>query len=38
MIIIKGYGLYSYGRDIEEIAKEIAILENSCKLLHLMGS
>lgn len=38
MIIIKGYGLYSYGRNIEEIAKEIAILENSCKLLHLMGS
>ncbi len=32
--IIKGYGLYAYDRDISQLAKNIAILENSCKLLY----
>jgi len=33
-MIIKGYGVYAYERDIHQIAKNIAVLENSCKLLH----
>ncbi len=33
MVIIKGYGLYSYNRDLPTLIKKIAILENSCKLL-----
>jgi L-fuculose-phosphate aldolase len=34
VIVIRGYGVYAYGRDIHQIAKSIAVLENSCKLLH----
>ncbi len=33
IMVIKGYGVYTYDRDIHQIAKNIAILENSCKLL-----
>lgn len=33
-IIIRGYGIYTYDRDIFQIAKNIAILENSCRVLH----
>ncbi len=33
-MVIKGYGVISYARDLTQIAKEIAILENSCKILH----
>ena len=33
IIVIKGYGIYTYDRDINQMAKRIAILENSCKLL-----
>lgn len=33
-VIIKGYGLYVYDRDIIQLAKTIALLENSCKLLY----
>lgn len=33
-MIIKGYGVYAYARDVHQIAKNIAVLENSCKLLH----
>ncbi len=36
IIVIKGYGIYIYERDIQQIAKMIAILENSCKILHYM--
>ncbi|NLC28521.1 MAG: hypothetical protein GX780_07085 [Campylobacteraceae bacterium] len=35
IMTIKGYGVYAYGRDIYQIAKHIAVLENSCKLLYL---
>ncbi len=35
VIVIKGYGIYSYHRDLRELVKYLAILENSCKLLHL---
>jgi L-fuculose-phosphate aldolase len=34
IMVIKGYGVYAYGRDIHEIAKNIALLDNSCRLLH----
>lgn len=34
VIVIKGYGLYVYDRDITQLAKTIALLENSCRLLY----
>lgn len=34
IMVIRGYGIYAYDRDMHQIAKSIAILENSCKLLH----
>ncbi|MBR8462700.1 class II aldolase and adducin N-terminal domain-containing protein [Campylobacter sp. faydin G-24] len=37
IIIIKGYGIYAFARTSQQLAKEIAILENSCKLLHLVN-
>jgi len=35
IILIKGFGLIAYDRDITEMAKKISILENSCRLLVL---
>ncbi len=35
IMIIKGYGVYSYNRDIHEMANKLAILEKSCRLLML---
>lgn len=35
ILIIKGYGIYAYERNILELARTIALLENSCKLLQL---
>jgi L-fuculose-phosphate aldolase len=35
IMIIKGYGVYTFDRDIYKMAKKVAILENSCKLLYL---
>jgi L-fuculose-phosphate aldolase len=35
LLLVKGYGLISYDRDITEMAKKIAILENSCRILVL---
>jgi len=34
IMIIKGYGVYAYSRDLNDLVKKIAILENSVKLLH----
>ena len=34
-MIIRGYGVYSYNRDLHEMAKQIAILEKSCRILML---
>jgi L-fuculose-phosphate aldolase len=34
IIVIKGYGIYVYDRDINQMAKTVALLENSCKLLY----
>ena len=33
IMIIKGYGVYAFNRDISQMAKELAILEKSCRLL-----
>ena len=35
LLLVKGFGLISYDRDIIEMAKKISILENSCRLLAL---
>lgn len=35
IMVIKGYGVYAFGRTPQQLAKDIAILENSCKLLEL---
>ena len=38
IMIIKGIGVYIYDRDIDEMIKKIAILENSCRILGLKKS
>ncbi|MEA3383195.1 MAG: class II aldolase and adducin N-terminal domain-containing protein [Campylobacterota bacterium] len=35
LIIVKGVGVYVYDRDMNELVKKVAILENSCRLLAL---
>ena len=35
VMVIKGYGIFAYNRDMEGLAKDIAIIENSAKLLTL---
>ena len=37
-MIIKGIGAYVYDRDINELVKKVAILENSCRLLSIKSS
>ncbi len=34
IMVIKGYGVYTCHRDLPTLVKHIAILENSCRLLH----
>ncbi|MBA1432255.1 MAG: class II aldolase/adducin family protein [Epsilonproteobacteria bacterium] len=38
LMIIRGYGVYAYSRDMHEMAKQLAILEKSCRLLMLEKS
>ncbi len=38
LMLIRGYGVYAYDRDLREMAKKIAILENSARLLMLKNS
>lgn len=38
VMVIKGVGTYVYDRDINELVKKVAILENSCKLLSLKNT
>jgi len=38
IMVIKGYGVYSFNRDLNEMAKKLAILEKSCRLLMLDSS
>ncbi len=33
LLLIKGFGLISYNRDLLDMVKQVAILENSCRLL-----
>ncbi|QSZ41553.1 hypothetical protein GJV85_05345 [Sulfurimonas aquatica] len=35
IMVIRGYGVYAYNRDIHEMAKKLAVLEKSCRLLML---
>ncbi len=35
IMVIRGYGVYAFNRDIHEMAKKLAILEKSCRLLML---
>jgi len=38
IVVIKGYGVYAYHRDLNIMAKKLAILEKSCRLLMLQGN
>ncbi|MEA2072224.1 MAG: class II aldolase and adducin N-terminal domain-containing protein [Campylobacterota bacterium] len=38
IMVIRGYGVYAYSRDIHDMAKRLAILEKSCRLLMLDNS
>lgn len=38
VMVIRGVGVYVYDRDINELIKKVAILENSCRLLSLKSS
>ena len=38
IMVIKGIGTYVYDRDVHELVKKIAILENSCRLLSIKTS
>ncbi|MDF1881036.1 class II aldolase and adducin N-terminal domain-containing protein [Sulfurimonas sp. MAG313] len=35
IMIIKGYGVYAYSRDLQTMTKKLAVLEKSCRLLML---
>ena len=35
IMVIRGYGVYAYNRDLHDMAKKLAILEKSCRLLML---
>jgi L-fuculose-phosphate aldolase len=35
VMVIRGYGVYAHARDINELAKILAIVENSCRILLL---
>jgi len=38
IMVIRGYGVYSFNRDMHEMAKQLAILEKSCRILMLDNS
>lgn len=35
LMVIRGYGVYAHARDLNELAKMLAIIENSCRILLL---
>lgn len=35
IIVIRGYGVVAYARSMQNLAKSVAILENSCKILNI---
>lgn len=38
IMVIKGVGVYVYDRDLHQLVKRLAILENSCRLLAIKNS
>lgn len=38
IMVIRGIGMYVYDRDINELVKKVAIIENSCRLLSIKSS
>ena len=34
-IVVRGYGIYAYGRDLMHLAKTITLIENSARILTL---
>ncbi len=38
IMVIRGYGVYTYNRDLHEMAKQLAVLEKSCRLLMIENS
>ncbi len=38
LLVIKGIGVYIYDRNIHELVKKIAVLENSCRLLSIKST
>ena len=38
LMVIRGYGVYAFNRDLHAMAKQLAILEKSCRLLMLDSS
>lgn len=38
VVVIRGYGVYIFDRDINRLAKSIAIIENSCRILYLAAT
>ncbi|MCE3047512.1 class II aldolase and adducin N-terminal domain-containing protein [Helicobacter kayseriensis] len=36
--LIKGYGIYAFDRDLHSLGKTIALIENTCKILHYNAS
>ncbi len=37
-MVIRGYGVYLFDRDINHLAKTIAVIENSCRILYLSAT
>jgi len=37
-VVIRGYGIYAYNRDLHEMAKQLAVLEKSCRILMMLQS
>ncbi|MBR2494257.1 class II aldolase/adducin family protein [Helicobacter sp.] len=33
-VLLKGCGIYGYGRDLSALVKLVSVVENSCKILH----
>ncbi|MGE4295847.1 MAG: class II aldolase and adducin N-terminal domain-containing protein [Campylobacterales bacterium] len=33
VVVIRGYGIYAHAREINDLAKKFAVIENSCRLL-----
>ena len=38
IMVIRGYGVYAFNRDLHAMAKQLAVLEKSCRLLMLDSS